>query len=365
MRVMIATAGHSPDDDDLFHRMTRSLLDAGHRVLMVTRGQTATAPELDGFQHVNFPDQPVTDFGRALEQLAREWQPEALQVREFELLAAAGRIRKAHGIPVIYNVGDHHREMYATFSSKPPVIKQLINWGLVRFERTLLKHADVVTAASTTIEERYRSWGCKTVPVFNYPRHRDMETDTDKEPLVIYHGQLSIERGVGTLVNAFVEVIRRRPEARLEIYGSERVPGTLSQLREAVRQSGLEGSITVSPAIARQQVLARLGKAAIGVIPFHNKPLFRVAPPNKLYEYYACWCAVVCSDLPVLRVIARDAARFVPPGDAPALADAISSLLSDDQDRLQLARRGRELVENEYRWDLVEDNYLNIFREPA
>ena len=47
---------------------------------------------------------------------------------------------------------------------------------------------------------------------------------------------------------------------------------------------------------------------------------------------------VVCSDIPVFREVAGDAARFVPVDDVAALADAIGSLLGDDAAREALVR---------------------------
>ena len=50
---------------------------------------------------------------------------------------------------------------------------------------------------------------------------------------------------------------------------------------------------------------------------------------------------VVASDLPVLREVARDAARYVPPNDASALATALRELLTDASGRSALVEAGR------------------------
>ncbi|MEE9464474.1 MAG: glycosyltransferase [Candidatus Neomarinimicrobiota bacterium] len=361
MRIMIATAGHSPDDDRIYHRQVRSLLAAGHQVTLVTRGFDQLASPPPGLQHVDTGAMKVSDFARAMAGLAVEWSVDVLQVREFELLPAAAKVRQENGIPLVYDVGDHHREMYATFSTKPPGVKQLVNWGLLAFEKRYLKKVDRVTAASRLIEQRYHSWGAETTWVPNYPWLETAGRETTREPLAIYHGQISLERGLGTLISAFAGVARKSETVRLEIYGLERTPGLIEQLQTAARKTGLDRSIRIAPAIPHLEIKERLRQARIGVIPFHDQPLFRVAPPNKLYEYFQCGCAVVASDLPVLRQEGRDAVQFVAPGSVPALEETLLQLLSDDDRQRELTTRGRQLVDSEYNWEAVQANYLNVF----
>lgn len=54
--------------------------------------------------------------------------------------------------------------------------------------------------------------------------------------------------------------------------------------------------------------------------------------------------ASVVSDLPALREVLGDAARFVPPGDEAALTAALSELAADDQARQDLAARAQALA---------------------
>lgn len=51
--------------------------------------------------------------------------------------------------------------------------------------------------------------------------------------------------------------------------------------------------------------------------------------PNKVYQGVAAGCAVVTSDTPPQRRVLGDAAIYVPPGDAEALADTLAALAAD------------------------------------
>ena len=59
-------------------------------------------------------------------------------------------------------------------------------------------------------------------------------------------------------------------------------------------------------------------------------------------EAMAQGTAVLCSDIPALREVAGDAARFVAPDDVDGWVDALDSLLSDDAARARRARGGRQ-----------------------
>jgi len=70
--------------------------------------------------------------------------------------------------------------------------------------------------------------------------------------------------------------------------------------------------------------------------------------PNVVYEAMACGKAVVASNvggIPEL-VVDGETGIIVPPGDSRALADAIITLLMDDEKRIDMGRRGRERIQH-------------------
>jgi len=118
----------------------------------------------------------------------------------------------------------------------------------------------------------------------------------------------------------------------------------------------------------------RLGVADIvrftGQVPYSEAPAYLsamdvvVAPftadrgetsPFKVLDAMACERAVVASDLPSVRELARDsgAITLVPPDDPDALAAALETLLADPDRRRALARRGRAFVMARHGWDKI------------
>ncbi len=86
-----------------------------------------------------------------------------------------------------------------------------------------------------------------------------------------------------------------------------------------------------------------------------------------LLEAMACARPVVCSDIPGYRLVVDPAgARLVPPGDAPALARAISDLAQDPEQRRRMGGLNRRRAEA-FEWgqiaSRVREQYLGALAQ--
>ncbi len=360
MKVLIATCSHNGDDDRIYYKEIVSLLDRGAEVLLTTRHRDTFDPQIPGFRHTDLAAPNLKVFGEVLLKTAVVFQPDILMIHDFELLLAGSRIKRRLGIPLVYDVHEPHRELWDLLSSKRFPARQLINWGLDRFERSFLKHVDQVLATSPTIKKRYERWRRPTAYIPNYPRLGIDYRHQPREPVIIYEGQISIARGMVQLIRAFSGVLEVQPDVRLELIGPERTPGLSERLQAFVEELGLKEKVTITGPISHEAVLQRLAEVRIGVIPFIDHPFFHAILPIKLFEYMLCGCAVLTSDLMTIRAYGEGSALLVPPGDVKALEQGLIRLLSDDAERENLARRGREKVMTEYNWQRVEPVFLKV-----
>ena len=80
-----------------------------------------------------------------------------------------------------------------------------------------------------------------------------------------------------------------------------------------------------------------------------------------LIEAFATATPVVASDIPGFAAVATtDAATLVPPGDEPALADAVCELLADEERRVAMGRAGRAVAER-YSWEGIAERLEAIY----
>jgi glycosyltransferase involved in cell wall biosynthesis len=97
------------------------------------------------------------------------------------------------------------------------------------------------------------------------------------------------------------------------------------------------------------------------------KPLaeYRTTYPNKVFDYMAAGRPVVLAIDGVIRDVV-EAARcgfFVPPGDAPALADAICRLAEAPAQSKEMGLRGRSYLEQHFSREKVGEQLINVLEE--
>jgi glycosyltransferase involved in cell wall biosynthesis len=93
-------------------------------------------------------------------------------------------------------------------------------------------------------------------------------------------------------------------------------------------------------------------------------PSYREGVPRSLMEAAACGRAIIATDVPGCREIARDGenALLVPPRDAPALARAIRALAENAPRRAEMGARGRAIAVSDFSAKVLEE-ILGIYRQ--
>jgi len=78
--------------------------------------------------------------------------------------------------------------------------------------------------------------------------------------------------------------------------------------------------------------------------------MYATVYPNKVFDYMAAGRPVILAIDGVIREVVEKAGAgiYVPPGDAPALADAIRNLAGDRERGKAMGERGRRLVEEQF-----------------
>jgi glycosyltransferase involved in cell wall biosynthesis len=169
------------------------------------------------------------------------------------------------------------------------------------------------------------------------------ETAGGREPLVLFVGSIFNRRRVPDLVAAFRQVLADVPDARLEIIGENRTCPR-QDLEALCRNSGAGSRIRLrsyvpdgelTDAFSRASAFAFLSEyEGFGLPPL--EALARGVPP-------------VLLDTPVAREVCGPAARYVLPGDVPAVAAALVDLLLRAPARAALLDRAGEVLAR-YSW---------------
>jgi glycosyltransferase involved in cell wall biosynthesis len=153
-----------------------------------------------------------------------------------------------------------------------------------------------------------------------------------REPFTaLFIGKLIPLHGVDTILAA----ARLAPEVRFQIVGS----GQLEALVERPPTN-----VERVPWVDYDALAAELHGAGCALGIFGTSEKARRVIPNKAFQAIACGTPLVTGDTPAARELLthEESALLVPPGNAPALADAIRRLARDPQLARRLSVAGHE-----------------------
>lgn len=170
--------------------------------------------------------------------------------------------------------------------------------------------------------------------------HYTPSPEPDAGPLTIaYVGRMLEDKGVPTLVEAHRLLRARGLETRLLLVGTPDPENPTTVPETTLRAWGREPGVEWRGGVA--DVRPVWAEAHIAVLPSRREGL-----PKSLLEAAACGRALVATDVPGCREIARAGvnALLAPPDDPGALADALETLARDPALRARFAAAGRELV---------------------
>lgn len=190
--------------------------------------------------------------------------------------------------------------------------------------------------------------------------------DLGKPPRLLFVGYLRPEKGVTTLIEAF-ETVRARQPVKLTIVGAAEPPSPAeTRIRERIATSPYAADIELRGNVSFGEPLFDLYRSHdVFVLPSLSE-----GTPRTLTEARALGCPVVATRVGGIPTSVRDGTDglLFPPGDAPALAAALESLLHDEPLRRRLIvagiARAREFSIESFAWQIAEELLLAAGAKP-
>jgi glycosyltransferase involved in cell wall biosynthesis len=185
-------------------------------------------------------------------------------------------------------------------------------------------------------------------------RTRD-ELGVGDRPYVCWAGTLEPRKDVGVLVDAFARAVAADDlPHRLVLAGPS---GWLAgQAAVAERAAALGDRVLLVGAVEPGQLRALYRGADVFALPSKHEGF-----GLPVLEALAQGTTVLASDLPVLREVAGDAARFAPVGDVEAWAVSLGSLLGDPDGRERLGVAGVARAAT-FTWERCAREHLEVYR---
>jgi alpha-1,3-rhamnosyl/mannosyltransferase len=177
----------------------------------------------------------------------------------------------------------------------------------------------------------------------------------DDAPYVFWAGTFQPRKNVRILLDAFSRLDRDATVPhRLVLAGP---PGWKPDDADAEVARGLGDRVRLLGPVHREQLFPLFAGADLYALPSRHEGFGIPA-----LEAMAQETPVLCSDIPALREVAGDAARFVSPDDIDGWVDALTDLLGDADARAALVAAGRARVAN-YSWERCARETAAVYRE--
>jgi len=182
-------------------------------------------------------------------------------------------------------------------------------------------------------------------PPADQPPHGDQD--------VLFLGNLHTRKGILVLVDAFAEVAKTLPRARLLVAGD----GPLRD--ELTRRTAHLERVELLGAVERERAVTVMRRCSVYCSPSLGEPFGMTA-----LEAMACAKPVVATDAGGLGHLVPDAGgRKVAPNDARALAAALQEVLPNVELRRRMGAHNRRTVEERYSWRAVVDRLEDAYGE--
>ena len=174
-------------------------------------------------------------------------------------------------------------------------------------------------------------------------------------PHVVVARQLEPLYDIGSALRAMALVLQRHPQARMTVAGSGPERGRLGDL---VQTLGIGERVRFAGQLTNDAMAALYRSASISL----NTALADNMP-NSVLEALASGVPVVSTNVGGIPYLLRHehTALLVPPGDAQAMAQAVSRLIEDAGLRQSLVHNGREYVQT-FAWARVRERWLETYR---
>jgi glycosyltransferase involved in cell wall biosynthesis len=182
--------------------------------------------------------------------------------------------------------------------------------------------------------------------------------------IVTYVGTLSAAHGLDTLLDACEQLVQAKGHEIQTLIVGEGVLRT--HIERTISEKGLKDHVTLVGQVPLEDVPQYMCAGDVCVATFAECVATAGGfSPLKVYEYMACGRALVASDFSCFSDLVTEGpcGLVTEPGDATALSQAVLRLLENPAEAEQMGRRGRELVEKRFTWDIATDKIVRIMTE--
>jgi glycogen(starch) synthase len=303
---------------------------------------------------------------RAAQVLLRDWRPEVVHAHDWLVTHPAIAIADQLGVPLVATVHATEAGRHSGWLSQP------LNQQVHSVEWWLANRADALVTCSTAMRREVahlfeldagaitvihngiesRAWRVRAAEV----AAMRAQHSRDGTPLLLFFGRLEWEKGVHDLIAALPRIRARHPGTRLVVAGKGRQE---QELLAVARKHRVRRAVDFVGHLSDRELRAALAAADAVVLPSRYEPFGIVA-----LEAAAAGAPLVASTAGGLGEVVVDGRTGVsfPPGEVPAIAEAVHTVLADPSAAKSRARAARGRLAVDFDWNRIATATAEVYR---
>ncbi|NPV10180.1 MAG: glycosyltransferase family 4 protein [Ignavibacteria bacterium] len=370
--VCMMTSYHPYDDDRIFYKELKSLVNKGYSVVLLAPAEKDEF-ELDGIKVLGFKRR--RNLGRFITvfQMARtalKIKAKVYHFHEPELLVAALFLRIFLKCKLIYDVHEEHATSIP-MKIKSRFVKNLVGTFIFLIERMFSRIVDHIIVVREDLIPRFTSYGCKNVSIVMVCPSKEQFKDYKKRKeimsgviTIVHEGNLDIKtRGLDKYLYAAREVIQKYPDINFVTIG--RAPKEdIEWMKSFIKVNKLEKNFTFTGWVDFNRIPDYLFNSDIGILllqPVSKNNMMGI--PNKLFDYMAAGIPVVACNFPnIAKIIGECNCGFlIDSSSYSEIAEAILKLIENKNHAKILGQNGRKCFETIYNWENMESKLISVY----
>ncbi len=236
-------------------------------------------------------------------------------------------------------------------------------------EESVRRYADSLTVINTALRDRAKERFAGRIHLLPVGANSDLIKPLPKKEMrrrlgLPEEASIAVHTGLapydmGYLAEAFVELVRRHPDALLVMAG-RRFP----ILEQIVAAAGISHRLVRLGMLNRTSLTEAMACADVLLLPYTNRSVNIYRYPNKLGDYLSAGRPIVTNPTGDLgQLVAQERVGLVAQDTPEAFALAIKRLFDDPELADELGRRGRELAESKLDWRFLATGLERFYNE--
>lgn len=185
----------------------------------------------------------------------------------------------------------------------------------------------------------------------------DVSDDLPETPAVLFFGNIRPYKGLDILIAAMPLILQRIPNAMLHIAGQPLED--FSKYQQQIETLKITNAVTCSLHYLPDDAIPGLfRRASLVALPYYH-----IDQSGVLLLAAGMGRTVVATSVGGIPEVIQDGKTglLVEPGNPNALADAIASILSDQNRLREIGKAAAHDIKQRFAWDAIADNTLNFY----